>query len=133
MTADALVRHPREALDLTILAVALRRRDAGRSALLAAVDQARTCLNYERDPQAWRTLTWVCRALTDPDLVATTARGSSTTRCGSRRRLSHPSSAGGAEMPGDPGACTPDGGVAVGHSRHRWSRRRCAPAGSAGT
>jgi hypothetical protein len=73
MTADALVRHPREALDLTILAVALRRGDVGRSALLAAVDQARTSLNHERDPQVRRTLTWVCRALTDPDLVGVDA------------------------------------------------------------
>jgi hypothetical protein len=52
MTADALARHPREALDLTTRAVALRRRDAGRSALLAAVDQARTSLNHERDSRS---------------------------------------------------------------------------------
>jgi hypothetical protein len=66
MSGDALVRGPREALDLTTLAVALRRGGAGRSALLAAVDQARTSLNHERDPRVRRALSWVCRAVMDP-------------------------------------------------------------------
>jgi hypothetical protein len=66
MSGDALVRHPREALDLTTLAVALRRVGAGRPALLAAVDQARTSLNHERDLEVRRALSWVCRAVMDP-------------------------------------------------------------------
>jgi hypothetical protein len=41
---DPFVRHSREALDLTTLAVALWRGGAGRPALLAAVDQARASL-----------------------------------------------------------------------------------------
>lgn len=66
MTGETL-RHPREALDLTVRAVALQRGGAGRAALLAVVDQAHASLLRERDPQARRSLSWVCRAVLNPD------------------------------------------------------------------
>jgi hypothetical protein len=66
MSGDAIERHPREALDCTIRAVALRRGGAGRPALVAAVDQARASLNHEPDPQVRRACSWICRAVLDP-------------------------------------------------------------------
>lgn len=65
MTTPRPDRHPREALDLAVRAVALQRGGAGRPALLAVVDQLRASLWQERDPQVRRTLSWVCRAVLD--------------------------------------------------------------------
>ncbi len=62
-----MTRDPREALDLTTHAVRLQRQGAGRVAVLAAVDQARTSLCHERETSVVRTLSWVCRAILDPD------------------------------------------------------------------
>jgi hypothetical protein len=66
MSGDAIGRHPREALDCTVRAVALRRGGAGRPALVAAVDQARASLNHEPDPRVRRTLSWICHSVLDP-------------------------------------------------------------------
>jgi hypothetical protein len=59
----ARTRHPREALDLTVRAVALRRGGAGHVAVLAALDQARASLSVEPEPAVARYLAWVCSAL----------------------------------------------------------------------
>jgi hypothetical protein len=53
-------RHPREALDLTVRAVALRRAGAAPAAVLAALDQARASVSLETDPAVARSLTWIC-------------------------------------------------------------------------
>lgn len=66
MSTPAFERHPREALDLVVRAVALQRGGASRTALIAVIDQARASLTHESDPQARRSLTWVCRAVMDP-------------------------------------------------------------------
>ncbi len=62
-------RHPREALDLTVRAVALRRAGAGPEAVLAALDQARASVSLESDPPVARALTWICSTIapTAPD------------------------------------------------------------------
>ena len=56
-------RHPREALDLTVRAVALRRAGAGPAAVLAALDQARASVSLEPDPAVARSLTWICSTI----------------------------------------------------------------------
>ncbi|GAA4731422.1 hypothetical protein [Actinomycetospora chibensis] len=61
--AEDRVRHPREALDLTVRAVALRRGRAEAVAVLAAIDQAEASLHVEPDTAVTRSLTWVCRAI----------------------------------------------------------------------
>lgn len=61
--AEDRVRHPREAFDLTVRAVALRRGRADAVAVLAAVDQAEASLQVEPDTAVTRSLTWVCRAM----------------------------------------------------------------------
>lgn len=68
-----MTRDPHEALDLTVRAVRLQRRGAGRVAVLAAVDQARTSLHHEPETTVVRTLAWVCRAILEPDPPVDTA------------------------------------------------------------
>ncbi|HEY2193945.1 MAG TPA: hypothetical protein VGH76_16845 [Actinomycetospora sp.] len=63
----AFERHPREALDLVVCALAMQRGGAARPALLAIVDQAQTSLRHEPDHQVRRTLSWVCRAVLNPE------------------------------------------------------------------
>ena len=65
--ADTGARHPREGLDLTVRAVALRRGGAGPEALVAALDQARASLSREPVPGVARALTWICRTI-DPSV-----------------------------------------------------------------
>ena len=60
-------RHPREGLDLTVRAYALRRGGANAVALRAALDQARASVSREPDPTVARALTWVGNAI-DPSV-----------------------------------------------------------------
>lgn len=71
MRGAGFERHPREALDLAVRAVALRRAGAARPALLAVIDQAETSLRHEPDRHARRSLFWVCRAVLERDVERT--------------------------------------------------------------